>query len=147
MTRRGVAMSAVIVALAAFGAHAAGPEWPSDAAGLPELGAGASGALERNDRRTADGAFADLYRLKGVAGRTVYVRVDAWDFKDPRVALYDAAAGREMEISGAYGKGSANVTVTLPTSGDYVLRIASKSKKLGRYAITVLEVGGAPAAG
>ncbi|MGF1504139.1 MAG: hypothetical protein ACFB51_03230 [Anaerolineae bacterium] len=78
---------------------------------------------------------AHNWRFQGDAGQTVRILVRSDGVSDPRFTLYDADLG-VIAADDDGGEGlNAEATVTLPTSGEYILRVDMNAP--GRYSLRI----------
>jgi hypothetical protein len=100
-----------------------------------------TGTLARSDTRRDDGSYADSYVYNGRAGERLTVTLRATGFQ-PWVVV-DEPSGPFREHKGGEGTRTAQLTVTLPRTGRYIILANSvNAGGTGAYAMTVQGGGG-----
>jgi hypothetical protein len=100
-----------------------------------------TGQLTRRDTRREDGSYADSYVYNGRAGERLTVTLRAQGFQ-PWVVV-DEPDGPMREHIGGRGTQTAQITVTLPRTGRYIILANSvNAGGTGSYSMTVQGGGG-----
>jgi hypothetical protein len=102
------------------------------------VGSRVAGTLTRKDRRTADGTYAQAWRLSGPPGRPVTVDLASRDF-DAFVMVRGAgldSTGMQDDDSG--GRCNARLTLRMPASGECTIVVTTSSRnKVGDFTLAV----------
>lgn len=133
MTR---ALVAACVALAAG--------WPvraqTDSAHQITVGATVTGQLTRRDHRTADGTYAQAWRLTGTAGRVVTIDLASKTFDAfllVRGAGLDSAMG-PLQDDDSGGHCNARLTLRIPASGECTVVVTTSDRNsVGDFTLAV----------
>lgn len=98
------------------------------------------GALERTDGRSDD-RFRDVYRLNAQAGAALMIVADG-----DAIALLVTIEGAGFRASsGPETNGRAELEVSLPREGDYLITVTSvEANQTGEYGLSVLASCSAP---
>lgn len=98
------------------------------------------GALERTDGRSDD-RFRDVYRLHAPAGAALMIAADS-----DSIALVATIEGEGFRASsGPETNGRAELDVSLPREGDYLITVTSaEANQTGEYGLSVLASCSAP---
>lgn len=95
------------------------------------------GSLSGSDAVLSDGSYYDTYRFRGTAGDRVRVTMRSGDFDTYLAVGTEASPTMETDDDGAGGTDS-QVTMTLPSTGWYVIRANSLySGATGSYSLSV----------
>lgn len=125
------------------GQESTGDEFDVRSATPIRSGQTVTGTLARSDTRRDDGSYADSYVYNGRAGERLTVTLRATGFQ-PWVVV-DEPAGPFREHKGGEGTRTAQLTVTLPRTGRYIILANSvNAGGTGAYAMTVQGGGGSP---
>lgn len=94
-------------------------------------------ALTTRNLASPNGPLFDVYYFAGKAGERMHIRLDAATF-DP-VLLLDGPDGERVAMNDDSGDGwQAEITVTLPQSGDYLIGVTSVEWAVGDYRLTLI---------
>lgn len=106
------------------------------------MGGSSTGALQGGDRTLDSGEYYDAYTFEGRAGQTVVIDARSGDF-DAYVMLRGPGGFTQDNDDGPGGGTDAQLTVTLPASGTYVIQVTSyQPGETGRYSIGLRQSGG-----
>lgn len=104
------------------------------------VGSTVTGALTRRDRRTADGTYAQAWRLTGPPGRTVTVDLASHAF-DAFIMVRGAGldtTGGSLQDDDSGGHCNARLTVRIPASGRCTLVVTTSVRDaLGAFILAV----------
>jgi hypothetical protein len=101
------------------------------------MGESIAAAITTSDLETPDGALLDVYYFVGAAGDKIRIQLASAMF-DP-VLLLDGPNGERIAVDDDSGDGwNAELTITLPESGDYSIGITSFEWMVGGYQLTLL---------
>lgn len=133
MTRAFLALCLALVA--ATPAHA-----QADTAHQLIVGATVTGALTRNDRRTADGTYAQAWTLRATAGHVVTIDLasKAFDaFLMARGAGLDSTMG-PLQDDDSGGHCNARLTLRMPASGECTIVVTTSNRNtVGDFTLAV----------
>ena len=130
---------AAIVALLSLGAlrSLAGQ---ADSARQVAVGSSVTGHLTRHDARTADGTFAQAWRLRGTPGHLVTVDLASREFDAflmARGAGLDSASG-PLQDDDSGGHCNARLTLRIPPSGGCTIVVTTSSRDaVGDFTLAV----------
>jgi hypothetical protein len=118
------------------GSGATAPE--AGASGGLEVRAGqiVTGQLAAGDGVTDDGTYADVYAYSGQKDQILIVTLNSPDFR-PYLLVGQEGNPSSMETDGASKGEDAKVTVELPATGRYWVKVNSFDKATGSYTLTV----------
>jgi hypothetical protein len=136
MTFRPVVL-AVIGVLAAARISAAQSD-SARAARTITVGSSVAGTLTRKDARTADGTYAQAWRLSGPPGRTITIDLASKDF-DAFVMVRGAGLdSTRVQDDDSGGHCNARLTLRIPASGDCTIVVTTSSRdKVGDFTLAV----------
>lgn len=102
------------------------------------VGSSLPGQLTRKDSRTADGTYAQAWRLSGPPGRTITVDLASKDFD-----AFVMARGPGLDSAGAQdddsgGHCNARLTLRIPASGECTIVVTtSRRNTVGAFTLAV----------
>ena len=104
------------------------------------VGSTVTGKLTRNDRRTADGTYAQAWHLTGTPGRLVTVDLASHDFDAfvmARGAGLDSTSG-PLQDDDSGGHCNARLTLRLPAGGECTIVVTTSSRNaVGDFTLAV----------
>lgn len=114
---------------------------------LLTVGSAVTGRLTPHDARTADGTYAQAWRLRGTPGRVVTVDLASKDFDAfllVRGAGLDSATG-PLQDDDSGGHCNARLTLRIPPSGECTLVVTTSARNgVGDFGLAV-RAGAIPA--
>ena len=142
MTRAGVSARYMALAvLAVLGFLTVRPiAAQADTAHQITVGSSVTGHLARHDARTADGTYAQAWRLKGSPGHVVTVDLASKDFDAflmARGAGLDSTSG-PLQDDDSGGHCNARLTLRIPASGECTLVVTTSNRNaVGGFTLAV----------
>lgn len=102
------------------------------------VGSSVAGTLTRKDRRTADGTYAQAWRLSGPPGRTITVDLASKDFDAFVMARGAGLDSTGMQDDDSGGRCNARLTLRMPASGECTIVVTTSSRnKVGDFTLAV----------
>jgi hypothetical protein len=108
------------------------------AAHVLTVGSTIAGSLTRKDRRTADGTYAQAWRLSGPPGRTITVDLASKDFDAFVMARGPGLDSAGLQDDDSGGHCNARLTLRLPPSGECTIVVTTSSRNtVGAFTLAV----------
>ena len=130
---------ALLALLGLFAARASSAQADSARAGHTiTVGSSVAGTLTRKDSRTADGTYAQAWRLSGPPGQTVTVDLASKDFDAFVMARGAGLDSAHVQDDDSGGHCNARLTFRIPASGECTIVVTTSSRgKVGDFTLAV----------
>ena len=110
----------------------------SAAAHVLTVGSAVAGTLTRKDRRTADGTYAQAWRLSGPPGRTITVDLASKDFDAFVMVRGHGLDSTGLQDDDSGGHCNARLTLRIPPTGECTIVVTTSGRNaVGAFTLAV----------